>query len=412
MLSINQLPQYGLALDAEDAVHVDLEAARQVEQLLRHCPAYRTTPLHSLPRLAAELGLRGILVKDESTRLGLGSFKALGGAYAVIRTVIVEASRALKRQIEPKNLLDAPVRSIAASLTFACATDGNHGKSVAAGARMLGARAVIFVHQGVSAERVDAIKALGAEVRRVVGTYDDSVAEAARACSANGWAAISDTSWPGYTTVPRWVAQGYTAMVREVCNELRDPPTHVFVQAGVGGLAAAVLGHLALTLERRPRFVIVEPERAACLHASSLAGHRVAIAPAEPTVMSMLECYEPSLVAWSVIAKLADAFLTVSESDGIRAMRQFARPVQGDTPIVAGESGGAGLAGLLSVVANRVDRQALGLDRESVVLLFNTEGATDDSVYRSLLGIGPDEVRSCIRAGISSKKDHAGSVDQ
>ena len=148
MLTTNKLPEFGLPLDAEDERHFDLTAARQVEQLLRLCPANRRTTLHSLPGLAAQLGVRGILVKDESTRLGLGSFKALGGAYAVIRLVLEEAGRALRRPIAPEELLSAPVRAIAAGLTVACATDGNHGKSVATGARMLGARAVIFVHQG------------------------------------------------------------------------------------------------------------------------------------------------------------------------------------------------------------------------------------------------------------------------
>lgn len=393
MLSINQLLEFGLTLDVEDARHLDLAAARQVEQLLQLCPANHRTALHSLPGLAAELGLRGILVKDESTRLGLGSFKALGGAYAVIRVVLEEAGSALRRTIAPEELLSEPVRSIAAKLTVACATDGNHGKSVAAGARMLGARAVIFVHAGVSAARAAAIAALGAEVRRISGTYDDSVAEAARECQANGWRSVSDTSWPGYTTVPRWVAQGYTGMVREVCDEMVETPTHVFVQAGVGGLASAVLGHLALTLSSRPRFVIVEPERAACLYASNLAGERISIAPGEPTLMSMLECYEPSLVAWQVIARLADAFVTVSEEEGIRAMRRLARPVRGDRAIVAGESGAAGLAGLLSSINVKADRAALRLDERSVVLLFNTEGATDAASYRSFVGMSADEVR-------------------
>jgi diaminopropionate ammonia-lyase len=399
MLTINRLPEFGWTLDAEDARHFDVHAARYVQQLLRLCPAHRPTALYSLPGLAAKLGVRGVLVKDESTRLGLGSFKALGGAYAVIRLVLDEAGRTLGRPIAPEELMSAPVRSIAARLTVACATDGNHGKSVAAGARMLGVRAVIFVHQGVSAQRVAAISALGAGVRRVPGTYDDSVAEAARQCEANQWHALSDTSWPGYTSVPRRVAQGYTAMVREVCDEMVETPTHVFVQAGVGGLASAVLAHLCLTLQSRPRFVIVEPDRAACLHASNLAGQRVAIAAGEATLMSMLECYEPSLVAWQVIARLADAFITVDEKDAIRAMQELARPASGDTAIVAGESGAAGLAGLLRALVAPADKAALGLDERSIVLLFNTEGATDLASYRLYVGMSADQVRSGRGAG-------------
>lgn len=385
ILAINQLPTYGAPLLPDDAACVDERAAGEVENMLRLCPAHRPTPLFCLDQLARRLGVQQVYVKDESERLGLGSFKALGGTFAVIRVVLEYAQRVLGRPITPAELTSDAVRRVARSLTVCCATDGNHGRAVAAGARMLGARAIIFVHQFVSAQRVAAISALGAEVRQVAGNYDESVALAFRESAAHGWIVVSDTSWHGYEDIPRLVTQGYTAMVREVCSSLEAPPTHVFVQAGVGGLAAAVAGHLSVVYgQSRPRVIVVEPERAACLYASHQASRRVAVAPREPTVMAMLECYEPSLVAWRIISRVVDAFMQVTEEDAIRAMRQLAAPIGGDRPIVSGESGAAGLAGLLR--AAEWAGELIGLNLTSRVLLFSTEGATDPTSYQQHVG--------------------------
>jgi diaminopropionate ammonia-lyase len=393
ILTLNQLPTYRSPLLPDDAACVDERAAGEVENMLRLCPAHRPTPLFCLDQLARRLGVQRIYVKDESQRLGLGSFKALGGAFAVIRVVLDQAQRLLGRTVAPAELMSDEVRMAARTLTVCCATDGNHGRSVAAGARMLGVRAVIYVHEFVSARRVAAISALGAEVRQVAGNYDESVALAARESAANGWIVVSDTSWHGYEEIPRIVTQGYTAMVREVCHALDAPPTHVFVQAGVGGLAAAVAGHLSMVYgEARPRVVVVEPERAACLYASHQAGRRVAIAAREPTIMAMLECYEPSLIAWRIISRVADAFMQVTEEDAILAMRQLAAPIGGDRPIVSGESGAAGMAGLLRVMEERLAEQPLGLNGDSRVLLFSTEGATDPASYLQHVGRTSEEV--------------------
>jgi diaminopropionate ammonia-lyase len=273
-------------------------------------------------------------------------------------------------------------------MNFACATDGNHGRSVAQGADLVGARAVIFVHGGVSDARVAAIARFGAEIVRVPGTYDDSVAEAARVCAERGWIALSDTSWPGYERIPGLVMQGYTVMVREALDAMGRRPTHVFVQAGVGGLAAAVAGHLADVYgEARPTVVVVEPARAACVYASAQEGRAVRIPAGEPTVMAMLECYEPSLVAWRILSRAADAFMTVDELDAVEVMNRLARPLAGDPAVVAGESGGVGLAGLLCMAGDAAARAAISLDDRSVVFVINTEGATDPSRYRELVGM-------------------------
>lgn len=388
MFLTNNHPDYRAQLDPVDAETLGIAAAREVERFLGHRYNHAETPLHSLPGLAAQLGLASLHIKDEGQRLGLGSFKALGGSYAVIRLVLEEASRRLGRTVDVGELHDAAVKAIAATMTFACATDGNHGRSVAQGAALVGARSVIFVHGGVSDRRVAAIARFGAEMVRVEGTYDDSVIEAARVANEKGWTIVSDTSWPGYERIPLLVMQGYTAIVHEALRQLADPPTHVFVQAGVGGVAAAIAGYLALALgDNRPRFVVVEPARAACVFETAKAGHLVKIAHGEPTVMAMLECYEPSRVAWRVLARAADAFMTVEEEDAVAAMNRLARPAGGDPVIVGGESGVAGLAGLTRAATIPELGAKLALDRSSRILVINTEGATDPVRYAELVGL-------------------------
>jgi diaminopropionate ammonia-lyase len=387
MFLANRQSDYRLALDPRDADTLSVKAAEEVERFLRHRENHAITPLRALPALARELGVGAIDIKDEGLRLGLGSFKALGGSYAVIRLVLDAASEHLGRAVDVASLQTPDVRAIAADMTFACATDGNHGRSVAQGAKLVGARAVVFVHSGVSQERVEAIARFGAEMVRVAGSYDDSVEEAARVADMNGWTIVSDTSWPGYERIPALVMQGYTVMVREALRQLSEAPTHVFVQAGVGGVAAAVAGHLSVALaEQRPTFIVVEPARAACVYESARVGRPVKVERGESTVMAMLECYEPSLIAWRVLSRVADGFMTVDEEDAVAAMKQLARPFGADPAIIAGESGGVGLAGLTRALADHDAREALRLGPQSRILLINTEGATDPLRYAELVG--------------------------
>jgi diaminopropionate ammonia-lyase len=379
MLEPNRSAVYGAPLQA---AYLDRKAAADVVALLGRCPAYRPTPLVPLPEQARSLGVAEIRVKDESARFALKSFKALGGMHAVLRLAMVLAD------VSADELLGERMRAAARKMVFACATDGNHGRSVACGAQLLGARAIVYVHHGVSAARVAAIAAYGAEIRTVQGSYDDSVRAVMADCTRNGWTLVSDMSWPGYVEVPRLVMQGYLAMAHEVLAALDAPPTHVFLQAGCGGLAAAVAGHLALVLgSGRPRIVIAEPARAACLFESNRQGRRLEIPPTEPTVMSMLECYEPSLAAWEVLERVADHFLLLAEDEAVAAMRALAFPQGEDAPLVAGESGAAGFAAARAACMRY--RAALGITAESRLLVFNTEGATDPDLYRSLIGTGP-----------------------
>lgn len=386
MLELNTLPDYGQSLEKADWLALQCRPNRDLDAFLRLCGSTEPTPVRSLRALAAHLGVADVHVKDEGFRLGMGSFKALGGGYAVARMVLDEASSRVNRIVTFEELQTPEIEAVARTMVFACATDGNHGRSVAMGASRVGAQSAIVVHEGVSGPRVDAIKQAGATIIRVAGTYDDAVAQATRLCAECGWRLVSDTSWPGYEHAPRLVMQGYTAIVREIVAELPEPPTHVFLQAGVGGMAAAVSACLADAYgSRAPMTIVVEPDRAACLFKSAMAGKPLKIEAGEPTVMAMLECYEPSLVAWRVLARLADAFMTVDEQEAVGAMRCLAAPLEDDPGIVAGESGGVGLAGLLQVSARTPYRDAIGLDRHARVLVINTEGATDPQRYEELL---------------------------
>ncbi len=365
----------------------------QAEAVLCSLPNYAPTPLIALPDLAARQGVASIHVKDEGQRFGLKSFKALGGAYAVVSLVLAEAGRQLGRDVRPTDLAAPDVRAIAETMTFAAATDGNHGRSVAWGAQLAGARCEIFIHAGVSQGRADAMAAYGANINRIDGSYDDSVALAAEMARKNGWTVVSDTAWPGYEDIPLIVMQGYTLMIGEALDALPEPPTHIFLQAGVGGMAAAVAAYATQRLGKdAPKIMIVEPSRAACLFESAKAGKLVTIPHNEPTVMAMLECATPSPLGWEVLSHLADGYVTLDEHEASDVMRLLAKPENDDRPIAAGESGGTGLAGFLACNVDPVAKAHLGLGARSRILVFISEGATDPAIYKEIVGRAPEEV--------------------
>ncbi len=352
-------------------------------------PGYRPTPLRPLPGLAAALKIAAIGYKDEAPRYGLGSFKALGGAYAVLRHL--QRTIAARTGLAPASaaLRAGDHAALSRDLTVCSATDGNHGRSVAWGAQQFGCRAVIYIHAGVSEGRRDAIARFGAEVVRHSGTYDDAVRRCAEDARTHGWTVVSDTSWPGYEEIPRDVMDGYGVMAAEALNQWGEasPPTHVFLQGGVGGMAAAVIAAIWLQLGAgRPAFILVEPETAACLSESARAGRRVDVAIAVETVMAGLSCGEASLLAWPVLEAGGDAFMTIPDALAEALMRDLAAGSAGDPPLVAGESAVAGLAGLIAALAREDWRVALGLDAASRVLVFGTEGATDPEVYARIVG--------------------------
>jgi diaminopropionate ammonia-lyase len=366
-----------LSLAAEDAARATISAWN----------GYAETPLVSLSALAKDSGVAGVYYKQEAGRFGLGSFKALGGAYAVFRLLSKLVAEKTGTPPSPQAILSGAHADIVSSVTVTCATDGNHGRSVAWGARTFGCKAVIFIHETVSPGREQAIAAYGARVIRTQGNYDDSVREAARMAAEKGWHVVSDTSYPGYTDVPRDVMQGYSVMAEEAGRQLGDlRPTHIFIQGGVGGLAAAVTAHFWETLGAdAPIVTVVEPETAACLLESAVQGQPTSVGGDLETIMAGLACGEPSLIAWPILAGGATAFMAIPDEAAADTMRLLASGAAGAT-LVGGESGVAGLAGFLVAAARPEWRTALNLDEHSVVLLFGSEGDTDPDVYTAIVG--------------------------
>ena len=349
-------------------------------------PGYSATPLHTLPSLAGKLGITELRYKDEGPRFGLGSFKALGGAYAALRVLHQQTSVRSGDNITLADIALGRAREHCGGITLSSATDGNHGRSLAWGCQRFGAPCRIYIHAEVSEGRAEAMRALGAEVVRIDGDYDASVALSRDEAAENGWFVISDTSWPGYTEPPRDVMAGYGVMVREACEAMKQPPTHVFLQGGVGGMAGATAAALRqYWRDDAPRVVVVEPDRAACLIASAGAGELTNVDVKEETIMAGLSCGEPSPLAWQILAEESSDFLAIPDSMVAPAMRLLARPYGHDPVIHAGESAVAGLAGMIAACGRPPLARALGLNARSRVLVFGTEGITDPEIYSRIM---------------------------
>ena len=360
---------------------------------------YRPTPLHRLTGLARALGVGDLWLKDESGRFGLGSFKALGGAYAVVHLL----RERLGDDVSIADVAAGRAASRVQDMTACCATDGNHGLAVAWGARRAGAGCTVFLPGPVSAGRERAIRAQGADIVRIAGSYDEAVEACADEAARQGWLLVSDTSHAGGDEAPSRVMHGYAMLVDEIGAALAGPvPTHVFVQAGVGGLAAAVIGAFRQDLGAgSPKGVVVEPANADCLYQSARAGRPAPASGDLDTVMACLAAAEVSPLAWRVLERGAFAFMALDDSGAVDAMRRAAAPAEGDPPLVLGESGAAALAGLIAVAGDAGDagaRDALGLSEASRVLVIGSEGATDPDIYRRLVGRDPAAV-AAVAAG-------------
>ncbi len=354
----------------------------------------KPTPLYHLPDLAQQLGIGLLSVKDESVRSPLGSFKALGAPIALLRQVM-----RLHPDFEPRDVLAGRYAAQLGEYTVISATDGNHGRALAAAARDVGCRCVIVLHAEVSQEREDAIAAYGARIVRIAGDYDDSVEEAARLAAQNGWQVVADTSSAGDEEIPRDVMQGYGIISEEVAEQLAregrsERYTHVFLQGGVGGFPAGVIAYFwELYGAQRPHFVVVEPVQADCLLQSALQGRPAqASSQSVESVMAGLACGAASPIAWKFLEQSVDHFMTVEDHYVAPAMRRLAQGSERDTPILAGESGVAGLVALQTLQADPDLAHQVGLQKDSRVLLINTEGATAPKLYRELVGEDPETV--------------------
>ncbi|MEP3847355.1 MAG: diaminopropionate ammonia-lyase [Paracoccaceae bacterium] len=365
---------------------LECDAFDTAESEISSWNGYAETPMISLTGLAKSLGIAEICYKHEGPRFGLGSFKALGGAYAVLRTVQRELSKSNGQFVHADDIRRGIYAEQSKALTVISATDGNHGRSVAWGAAQFHTNCKIYIHAEVSEHRAEVMRKLGAQVIRVDGDYDATVARTRVDAEKHGWSIVSDTSWPGYTQPPLDVMAGYGVMAREIVRNYSTPPTHVFLQGGVGGLAAAVVAVFHQKWgDDAPRVVIVEPELAPCLFASSQAQKATNVKITQETIMAGLSCGEPSKLAWTILADAAHDFLTIPERIVGPMVRILANGACGDDPIEAGESGVAGLCAVVAAANQSALRANLLLDAKSRIVVIGSEGVTDPNVYAEII---------------------------
>jgi len=346
--------------------HLPINLIDEATKSISNWETYTPTPLIKLNKLKEELQIKNILYKDEDKRFNLKSFKALGGAFAVSKIAN-----------EKKNVV------------VATATAGNHGRSVAWGAQRLGLKCKIFISENVSKSRANAIKNLDAEVIKVKGNYDDSLKECIKQSKKNNWEIVQDVSWENYKEVPKLIMAGYTIMVKEIMEQIKeDSITHVFLHAGVGGMAAAMIAGFARFSNNIPNFIIVEPRDADCVFKSIQNNKPTRVEIIKETIMGGMSCGDVSTVAWEILKNSAKYCLTISDDAIPTAVALLAEKRLSDEKIIAGECAVPGVIALISAFKNKKYYKKLNFNSESKVLLFGCEGLTDIDMYNKLLNEG------------------------
>lgn len=372
-----------------------MEQVAKAQAFHRSFPQYDVTPLANLEGMANHLGLGGLYVKDESYRFGLNAFKVLGGSFAMARYIAGELKRDVA-QVDYEYLTSKKLKEEFGQATFFTATDGNHGRGVAWAANRLGQKAVVHMPKGSTKSRFDNIAKEGAQVTIEEVNYDDCVRmAAAEAAQTDHGVVVQDTAWEGYEEIPAWIMQGYGTMACEAAEQLAavgiDKPTHVFVQAGVGSLAGAVVGYFVNRFpDDPPKFVVMEAQVADCLYQGALAadGDLRIVSGDLQTIMAGLACGEPNTISWDILRNHVTAFLSCPDWVSAKGMRMLAAPVKGDPAVCSGESGAVGM-GVISTIMQDESyaelRKALALDANSRVLMFSTEGDTDPDRYKEIV---------------------------
>jgi len=352
---------------------MELGLIKKIQNFHRSFTQYDITPLRSLSNLAAQLGVGGIYIKDESYRFGLNSFKALGSTYAL--------SQCMK---------DKPGK-----YTFYATTDGNHGRAVAWAAAQIGQKSVIYMPKGSPQIKLDNIRREGAEAHLTDMNYDDTIRHIAELASQiENTVMVQDTAWDGYEDIPTWIMQGYGVMALEACEQLQEQnikPTHMVIQAGVGAFAGAAQGLVAnfYGAENSPTTFVVEPKAADCHYRSALAGEIVKVGGDMATIMAGLACGEPNKLSWDILKNLSSYFISMDDYLAARAMRVLGAPLPGDPRVISGESGASGMGFLLELLINMQDlRKKANIGQDSHILLFSTEGDTDPENYRRIVWDG------------------------
>ena len=354
---------------------------------------YQPTPLAELPETAKALGLGAIYVKDESYRFGLNAFKVLGGSYAIGNFLAQKLGKTIA-EVDYDRLIRQDCRQIIGDLTFVTATDGNHGRGVAWTATQFGQKSVVYMPKGSAQERLENIRAAGADASITDMNYDDAVRLANHQAETKGWILVQDTAWEGYTDIPTWIMQGYTTMGLEAYEQIPQKPTHIFLQAGVGSMAGAIAGLFAAIYgEDRPIVTIVEPNKADCIFRTAEAddGKLHFVTGDMDTIMAGLACGEPCSIGWNILADYADHFISCPDYVAAKGMRILGNPAGKDDRVISGESGAAAFGAVAELMTNPAlaeYRAAIGLNEHSRVLCFSTEGDTDRENYKAIVWDG------------------------
>jgi hypothetical protein len=384
--------------DKEKSIEILTEKeVNKAKKFHKSFPQYSETPLVSLNNLAKELGVSGIYVKDESYRFGLNAFKVLGGSYAMAKYLAEKLGKDIS-ELPYEKLISEEIKKELGDITFYTATDGNHGRGIAWTASKLKQKSVVYMPKGSSKIRLDNILAEGADASITELNYDDAVRLAAKNAEKNNGVMVQDTAWEGYVDIPVWIMQGYGTMALEAKEQLEkqgvDRPTHIFVQAGVGSLAGAILGFFASVYkENVPITIVVEPNLADCYYRSAVQGDGkpVNVEGDMATLMAGLACGEPNIIGFEILKNYAIAFLSCPDYIAAKGMRISAAPLKGDRSIISGESGAVPLGSLFTILKDdcyKELRKELKLDENSKILIFNTEGNTDPTKYIDIVWDG------------------------
>ncbi|MGY8985326.1 MAG: diaminopropionate ammonia-lyase [Sphingomonadales bacterium] len=376
----------------EDLSYLGNEAAKNVINLLKLCPAYKPTPLYSLKGAARVANVKAIYYKDEGERLNLKSFKALGGVFAIAK--LIQNKLMAKGEVRPSlvDIFEGIYVDFAKTITLTTASAGNHGRSVAAGAKLFGCGCVIYLPKAVPDERADAIASFGAKVIKVNGSYEDAVALADKTADEQGWEVLADIAYDGYMDIPNDIMEGYGAIMDETQTQLIEAKTslesltHVFLQGGVGSFSSANIGQIVNRLgNKRPTITIVEPDTAGCIQKSIEMRKPTPLKIPPTSIMGGLSCAKISLTSWDILKKYADYFITISDNLVHPTMRVLASGEMGEK-IIAGESGVASFAGAMAIALDERVRALHNINEKSILFTVGTEGATAPKEWSKVTG--------------------------
>lgn len=370
---------------------MSIEEVKKAKAFHESFPQYSNTPLAELKEMSKYLGLGAIKVKDESYRFGLNAFKVLGGSYSMAKYIAQKMGKDVS-ELPYDILVSKKLKDEFGQATFFSATDGNHGRGVAWAANKLGQKCVIFMPKGTTEIRLNNILKEGATATIEKYNYDECVRMAADAASKvkNG-VVIQDTAWEGYEEIPAWIMQGYGTMALESDEQFGEKPTHIFVQAGVGSLAGAIVGYFSNKYKDNPqKMIVVEASAAACLYKGAVTGDgNIRIVDGDlNTIMAGLACGEPNITSWDILKNHVDCFISAEDIIAARGMRMLSAPLKGDAQVISGESGAAPFGALATIMLNEEYselRKKLDLNSNSKVLLFSTEGDTDPQRWKNII---------------------------